>query len=106
MNASFEKNNAFNSNNRIFEGYFVESARPVDLPRRLTDGCFAVARRLSELTRQSALLRVLRVSGVAASLIGFVGVIGAMERGTLSLGAGLLVGALLVGIEYLCLKKQ
>ena len=106
MNASFEKNANFNSNNRIFEEYFVESARPVDLPRRLLESCTAIARRVSAYARQSALARVLRVSGVAASLIGFVGVIGAMERGTLSLGAGLLIGALLIGVEYLCLRKQ
>lgn len=95
MNASYEKNGYFDSNTRIFEGCFTEPAPRENHLQKL-------------LARVSALpvARVLRVAGTTLSLVGFVGVIGAMERGTVSLLSGLCIGALLIGVEYLCLRGR
>ena len=95
MNASYEKNGRFNSNTRIFEACFTEAAPRENHLQKL-------------LSRISALPlgRVLRVAGTALSLVGFVGVIGAMEKGTVSLLSGLCIGALLIGVEYLCLRGR
>ena len=49
---------------------------------------------------------VVRAVGFGLCLVGFVGIIGAMETGAISLGLGLLLGAALVGIEVLCLRRQ
>ena len=48
--------------------------------------------------------RLARVSGVVLSLIGILGIAGAMEAGRLSLWVGLLLSALLIGVECLCLR--
>lgn len=99
MNASYEKNGRFDSNSRIFEGYCTECA-----PRES-----ALSNTLSSLREKAAslpLLRTLRALGTALSLVGFVGVIGAMEKGSLGLLSGLAIGALLIGVEYLCLRGR
>ena len=106
MNASFEKNGSFNSNNRIFDAYFVESAKPTGAWERIANAMSACVSSAYSIWKYSALSRILRAVGVSASLVGFVGIIGAMERGAIGLGAGLLMGLALVGIEYLCLRKN
>ena len=106
MNASFEKNRNFNSNNRIFEAYFVETAQPAGAWNRMADALSACVASARSFWKYSAVSRILRAVGVSASLVGFVGIIGAMERGSIGLGAGFLMGLLLVGVEYLCLRKS
>ena len=106
MNTTFEKNSSFNSNNRIFEGYFEESAKSVGrLHRGLDSFLYIIASILTTLTSAKA-IALFKVIGVACSLVGFVGIIGAVERGTLGMGAGFLLGALLIGVEYLCLRPK
>ena len=46
-----------------------------------------------------------KVVTVALCLVGLIGIIGGMESGALSLPLGLLFGLLLVGAEFLCLRK-
>ena len=105
MNAYFENNRSFNSNSRTFDAYFVESTKPLCGWRKVAEALSSAAASAYSIWKYSALCRILRAVGVAASLVGFVGIIGAMERGTIGLGAGLLMGLLLVGAEYLCLRK-
>ena len=38
--------------------------------------------------------------------IGMIGIFGAVECGSLGIGAGFLLGMLLVAVEYLCLRTQ
>lgn len=99
MNASYEKNGRFDSNSRIFEGYYTESA-----PR--TDGLRKALEALRSSEKARTVSTTLRVLGTALSLVGFVGVIGAMESGSLSLLKGLAIGAILIGVEYLCLRRR
>lgn len=47
-----------------------------------------------------------KVGTVAICLVGMVGIIGAMETGVLPLPLGLLFGLLLVGAEFLCLRRK
>jgi hypothetical protein len=66
--------------------------------------CFILAAVMVALT--SARARVLvRVCGIALSLIGLTGVVGAIEAGSISIGFGLLLGLLMIGVEFFCLKK-
>lgn len=99
MNASYERNGRFDSNSRIFEGYYTESAPRASKLRNALESICA-----SEKAR--TLFATLRVFGTALSLVGFVGVIGAMENGSLSLLNGLLLGSLLLSVEYLCLRRR
>ena len=104
MNASFEKNGNFNSNSRIFEAYFTDAKTKENVLQKLSSVC-EKAVNFAALAKSRSVLRAVRLLGMAGSLVGFVGIIGAIECGTLGLGSGLLLGALLIGIEYLCLKK-
>ncbi len=104
MNTYFDKNESFNSNNRIFEAYYQEVRKPAGKLQRALDALLSSLCALSKAENKAKVIRVARLLGMAVSLVGFVGVIGAMESGMLGLGSGLLIGALLVGAEYLCLR--
>ena len=106
MNAYYESNGAFNSNSRIFEGYFTESETHTDRLQRTWKKLFSRMAGLARALTDSRVCRIAKAISVAVSLVGFVGVIGAMERGGLGIGAGLLIGAALVGLEYLCLRGR
>ena len=92
----------FNSNRRIYEGYFADVTNTKNSWKRISDFLFLILRFLSGQT----VIRTVKTVAIALSLIGFVGIIGAMENGTLGLGAGLLIGTLLLAIEYLCLRGR
>ena len=106
MNAYFEKEAQFETNKRIIEAYFTDTTVA---PGHLERGLQAVLTALFvfwKMLTGTVARRIFKASGVALSLIGMVGIIGAMERGTLSLLAGLLIGTVLIGIEYLCLRPR
>ena len=106
MNAYFEKNQDFNSNNRIIEAYFTESISRTRSARRVCDLLVSMLTAiLSALTSTKARC-IFKALSVSVCLIGFVGIIGAMEQGTIGLGAGFLIGMLLVGFEFLCLRHR
>ena len=105
MNSCFEKKEHFDSNNRIFEAYFLEEAQPANRLQKVLDTLSAFLLAVLAFLGCAAFRRWVRVSGVALSLVGFIGVIGAMQHGSVSLMAGLLIGALLLGVEYLCLRS-
>ena len=106
MNTYFDKNEHFNSNRRIFETYYQEAARPAGRLQRALDALLGGASALVSALSGAKARRLAKALTVAVSLVGFVGVIGAMERGSLGLGSGLLIGAILVGAEYLCLRGR
>ena len=106
MNAYFENKGTFNSNNRIFEGYFTESETRTSRLQRMLEKLFSRTSGLVKVLTDSRVCRLIKAITVALSLIGFVGVVGAMEQGGLGMGTGLLIGATLVGLEYLCLRGR
>ena len=106
MNAYFENNQDFNSSSRIIEAYFNDSIIHTRSTRRVCDllgSLLAVI--LSALTSTKAKC-IFKALSVTVCLIGFVGIIGAMEHGTIGLGVGFLIGMLLVGVEFLCLRQR
>lgn len=106
MNAYYDKNEQVYSNKGIMEAYFGESVKTVGgLERALGAILSALSLILSILTCD-VVRRVAKALSVAVCLVGFVGVIGAMERGTLGLGLGILIGMLLLGLEVLCLRPR
>lgn len=104
MNAYFENNGAFHSNSRIFEGYFTEAEPRASRLQRVSEKLFSRMTSLVRVLTDSRVCRIAKAVSIAVSLVGFVGVIGAMERGGIGIGTGLLIGAALVGLEYLCLR--
>ena len=106
MNAYFDKNEAFVSNKRIMEAYFGEAVKTAGVGQKLLDGILSKLLLVLRILTCTAARRIAKATAVAVTLVSFIGVIGAMEAGSLSLGLGLAIGAILLAIEYLCLRPQ
>ncbi len=106
MNTYYQENGQVNSNNDIFELYFYEGAKKAPAWKRAADRILALVSALIAILCGAHVRTALRVGGVALSLVGLIGVIGAMESGSLNLAVGVLLGAILVGLEYLCLRHK
>lgn len=103
MNRFCEEERVFHSNNRIFDGYFAEAAsEKVNVKRTLRE-----AWRLVKKAGASARVkRTAKAVAFTGCLLGMLGIIGAMETGSLALGTGVLLGLALLGVEYLCLRNH
>ena len=106
MNAYYDKNGQGCSNKGIVEAYFGESVKTVSGWERALERILSVLALIVSFLCSDLCRRIAKATSVAVCLVGFVGVIGAMERGTLGLGLGLLIGAILLGIEVLCLRPR
>ena len=106
MNAYFDQNERIDTNKRIIEAYFTDISTSPAWPTRAADAMISFLFALWKALTCEVARRITKASCVAISFIGMIGVIGAMERGTLALWAGLLIGLALVGVEYLCLRPR
>lgn len=106
MNAYYNKNEQVYSNKGIMEAYFGESVKTVSGWERALEGILSVLALIASVLCSDLCRRIVKAFSVAVCLVGFVGVIGAMERGTLGLGIGILIGMSFLGIEALCLRPR
>ncbi len=106
MNAYYDKNEQVCSNKGIMEAYFGEAVKTVSPWDKMIGGILSVLSLIIGILSGDVCRRIAKAFSVAVCLIGFVGVIGAMERGTLGLGLGLCIGMLLLVIEFLCLRPH
>lgn len=102
MNNSYLKNGRFDSNSGIYEGFFTESETRLGRADRLLSKLFSVARALTGAKAK----RIGKVCVVIGCLLAMIGVVGAMEAGSVSLLAGLGISALLLGTEYFCFRRS
>ncbi len=75
----------------------------------LTRGCEAVLRffdMLLALLSDGNVRKTIRICGAVLCFIGFLGVIAAVEAETLTFGGGILSGALLFGLAFLCVFRS
>lgn len=105
MNISYQNNGRIYSNNDIFADYFNVGARPSKM-RKAADAMLAALSMILTFLTAARTRVIARAIGFSLCLVGFVGIIGAMEAGAISLGFGLVLGAALLGIEILCLRRQ
>ena len=105
MNISYQNNSGVYSNNDIFADYFQVGTRASKM-RKAADALLAALSLILTFLTAARTRVVARATGFGLCLVGFVGVIGAMEAGSISLGLGLILGAALLGIELLCLRRQ
>ena len=80
-----------------------ESARGT-FADRVFDALFAFIALIVGLLRNKTIRTVVRYSVVAACFFCFIGLIGGIEQGLLSIGTGVVLGLLLIFVEILCLK--
>lgn len=105
MNISYQNNGQVFSNNDIFADYFNAGARPSKM-RKAADAMLAALSLILAFLCAARTRVVARAIGFGFCLVGFIGIIGAMETGAIGLGFGLILGAVLLGIEVLCLRRQ
>ena len=105
MNISYQNEGRIYSNNDIFAEYFNAGARPSKM-RKAADALLAALSIILAFLTSARTRVVVRALGFGLCLVGFVGVIGAMETGAISLGFGLILGGAILGIELLCLRRQ
>ena len=105
MNISYQNNGRIYSNNDIFADYFNVCARPSKM-RKAADALLAALSLILAFLTATRTRVVLRATGFGLSLVSFVGIIGAMESGAISLGLGLVLGGAILAIELLCLRRQ
>ena len=106
MNRTAEQNRSFNSNSRIFEAHFEEYAIPQKSLRQVMDLFLYIIAIAFRFITSAKAVAWLRVVGVAGSLVGMIGIIGAVEQGNIGLGSAFLMGSALIAIEYLCLRPK
>ena len=105
MNISYQNNGQVYSNNDIFADYFDVGARPSKM-RKAADAMLAALSLILTFLTAARTRVAARALGFGLCLVGFVGIIGAMEAGSISLGFGLVLGGAILGIELLCLRRQ
>ena len=105
MNISYQNNGHIYSNNDIFGDYFNVGARHSKM-RKAADAMLAALSLILAFLTCERTRAIARALGFGLSLVGFIGIIGAMETGAIGLGFGLVLGAALLGIEVLCLRRQ
>ncbi|MBE6699887.1 MAG: hypothetical protein E7584_06595 [Ruminococcaceae bacterium] len=105
MNISYQNNERVYSNNDIFGDYFNVGTRHSKM-RKAADAMLAALSLILTFLTAARTRVVARALGFGICLVGFVGIIGAMETGAISLGFGLILGGAILGIELLCLRRQ
>ena len=71
---------------------------------RMLDVLFAMIVSLVHALRDKTVRSVIRYAVVAVCFFCFLGLIGGIEQGLVSIGGGIVLGLLLVFVEILCLK--
>lgn len=106
MNRSFSEIGSFDSNNGIYEAFYKEY---VEIDSRLHARKKQLSEWLSKAFKALTCTRarcLAKAFAVVASLVGLIGVAGAVEMENISLSLGLTLGTLMIAIEYFCLKRK
>jgi len=106
MNAYYENNGRINSNSGNIRSNFTRTANGAQGARAAMEQPLFWLLRLLAFLANPTVRRVARVTLFACVFAGFIGVIGAMQNGNLGLGTGVLIGSLLLAVEYLCLRQK
>ena len=106
MNKTYDVSNRFDSNKGIYDAFYAEIVSPAFSDRNFAKKLLERIGNLRTALCGTTAKRLARVTGVACALLGIVGVAGGIQYGEISLLGGVAVTLALLGIEYLCLKKQ
>ena len=105
MNKYFETSDQYISNKRIIEAYFTEAEQTASPLKKGYEALLSFLLSILACLTSTAAKRVYLLSSVALCIVGFFGLVGAVERGALSMIAALLIALVLLGFEVLCLKR-
>ena len=82
--------------------YNVRQTSTVD---RLIDFVYALLTFVAAALRDRTVRSVLRYSIVAACFLCFIGLVGGLEKGLISIGGAIFAGLGLIFVEILCLRR-
>ncbi len=72
---------------------------------RLLDFVYALLTLVAAALRDRTVRSILRYSVVAACFVCFIGLVGGLERGLISIGSAIFAGLGLIFVEILCLRR-
>ena len=104
MNVQYQKKQHVDSNIDIIGSFLTNDRESVSSSQKAVDGALSLLAALLTFLSNTRVLAIVRVLTVAFCLVAFVGLIGAMECGAISLGLGVILGAVFLGIELLVLR--
>jgi hypothetical protein len=100
-----KRRNAMNGYYTRETEYTARASRPVaSRTDRFLDMMYALLCALAGIMRDRTARKIARYTIVVACAIGFIGLVGGMEQGLISMGGGIFAGLALVFVEILCLK--
>ena len=102
MNRYFDKNQAFNSNSRIFNAYYT-NPKASKQSSSVMESLRAKLLAARQSKRVRTALRIAKPIVFTAALVSVLGVAAAIEAGSLGLGSGLALSALLLAVDVFCL---
>ena len=82
--------------------YFVRPAR--GRLERFLDFVYLLMTLMAKALRDRTVRRILRYSVVSVCAVAFIGLIGGLEQGLISVGSAIFAGLFLVFVEIICLK--
>ena len=106
MNKDYSANRSIISNNGIMTAFYEEIVGAAETRRGGFEKLLSAARNAWKILTGARARVLARVLAAVMSLIGLVGVVGAMELGNISLTAGTLLGLLLILAEYFCIRSK
>ena len=106
MNKYYDNNDQYISNKRIFEAYFTEIKREPSAFQKALRGALCLLASLAALIVAGKERGTFKAVSLALCLLGMIGLIGAMESGSISMLGGIGIALILLAIEYFCLAAR
>ena len=105
-------NNCYMGNNEYRRTYLYdveeEFTQEVDRAGAFVDKIFSmlavILTTLMRLCAKPAMRRMVRYAGVAICFVCFLGLVGGIEQGLITVGLGVVAGLLLIFVEIFCLR--
>ena len=82
-----------------------QTGRDVTALDRFLDVVYALLALVAAALRDKTVRSVLRYSVVAACFVCFIGLVGGLEKGLISIGGAIFAGLGLIFVEILCLRR-
>ena len=101
MNRTYDQSRPIYSESGIYEGMFTDVSATTQ-----RDGFLRFLFLLISFFASVKVRRIAKAASLAGCLFGMIAMIGAMESGALPLLPGVLLAALLLGVEFLCLRGR
>jgi len=105
MNKAYDVSRDVCSNTGIYDAFYAQIAAPVFERRNTFYKWLNRAKSICQAFTGATAKRLARVTGATLSLIGIMGIAGGIQQNRISLLGGLAVAAILLAVEFICLRN-